>query len=115
MMIEWVIWYDDGNSFTNEDGEPHEAPRWGVLAVAARSKDHGRVIWHGKDYYVWEAEWLGVDFIGLVDYLTRPGREKFALVGRGVRPARFHEIYNQAVADPRLPVKTSSSHLEEIQ
>jgi hypothetical protein len=111
--VEWVIWYDDGSSFTNTEGRPHEAPRWGVLCVAGYSADHGRVIWHGGDYYFFEAgEWCRCDLVGLIDYLTRPGAEKIVLIGRAVPPAQFWAIYERANGDLRLPPRSSYSPLE---
>jgi len=113
-MIEWIVWYADGTSFTSEDGEPHEAPRWGAVVVGQLSKDHGRILWSNKDYFFWEdGEWLEADYLGLIDYLTRPGKEKVVLIGRLVKMKQFHELYNSAVNDPRLPPKTSYDWLEK--
>jgi hypothetical protein len=112
-MIRWIIWYDDGSSFTSDDGEPHEAPRWGVQVIAAYSADHGRVLNHGKDFYWRDGdEWLGGDLVGLVDHLTRPGTTKIVLVGRGVPPAAFLRLLDAADRDPRLPPRSSYSPLE---
>lgn len=111
--MRWVIWYADGSSFTSLDGGPDNAPRWGVLCIAAYSGDHGRVIWHGGDYYAFEeGEWGPRDLVGLIDYLTRPGAAKIVLVGRHVPPDQFWKIYHRADADPRLPPRSSHSPLE---
>lgn len=116
MGTRWIIFYADGTSFSSDDGAPHEAPRWGIVCIAAPSADHGRVLWIGKDYFWWdENEWINGDFTGLIDYLTRPGREKIVLVGRGIPPTRFHAICKQALADPRLPSKTSTDWLEATE
>lgn len=112
MLYQWIVWYDDGSSFTNLDGQPWDAPRWGVLCIAAESKDHGRMIWHATDYYVWDTEWISCDFTGLLDYLTRPGREKTVLIGRHVPPRIFYEVYEKANHDPRLPPRSSYDALE---
>lgn len=115
--VEWVVWYDGGASFSNIDGPPENAPRWGVLCVAAYSGFHGRMIWHGTDYYAWKAnEWISFDTTGLFDYLANhPGREKIVLMGRHVRPDEFHRVYQMAADDPRLPPKTSMDALEQRQ
>ena len=110
--IDWVVWYADGSSFTNLDGEPEQAPRWDVLCIAAYSGDHGRMIWHATDYYIWEdqwqpPQWVSVDARGLDDYLDRPGKVKIRLRGRHVPPDVFWAIYNQADRDPRLPPRSS--------
>jgi len=114
LSFSWIIWYDDGSSFTNLDGKIHEAPRWGVMCIAQYSKDHGRVIVHGYDYYFWEKdEWLSGDLVGLIDYLTRDGIEKVVLIGRSVPPAEFWKIYELANQDPRLPPRSSYSPFEK--
>ena len=107
---EWVVWYDDGTSFCSLEGVPEAAPAWGVMCIAQASRDHGRVIWHGGDYY-WRdrEEWVRGDLAGLLDYVTRIGLAK---VGRSVPTAHFRKCYQQAVDDPRLPPKTSLDALE---
>ena len=111
MEYRWIIWYADGTSYTNCDGLPHEAPRFDVLCIAAYSSDHGRMIWHATDYYIWEdqwgGEWVSVDREGLSDYLDRPGKEKIRLRGRHVPPKVFWAIYHQADQDLRLPPRSS--------
>ena len=113
-MIDWIIWYDDGGSFTNLQGSFYEAPRWGVICIVAYSRDHGRVIWHGTDYYVYDIAWISCDFVGLIDYLTRPGKEKTVLIGRHVQPAIFDKVFKMASQDPRMPPKSSDHHIERL-
>lgn len=110
----WVVWYDDGRSFTSLDGAPHDTPRWGVICIAAECGNHGRVIWHGTDYYCWADGWLSCDATGLIDYLAnRPGPYKTVLMGRHVPPDVFHMVYEMADRDPRLPPRSSRDHLED--
>lgn len=115
--VEWAVWYDDGSSFSNLDGPPESAPRWGVMCVAAQSGDHGRMIWHGVDYYAWkDGAWVSLDITGLFDYLgNHPGKEKIVLIGRHVAPDVFYRIYQMAVDDPRLPPKSSIDPIEQRQ
>lgn len=115
--VEWAIWYDGGVSYSNLDGPPENAPRWGVLCVAALSGQHGRMIWHGTDYYGWrDGAWISLDTTGLFDYLgNAPGREKIVLMGRHVPPDEFQRVFQLAVDDPRLPPKTSVDAIEQRQ
>ncbi len=117
MLPSWIVWYDDGKSIASDEAEPHEVPRWGVICVTSSSREHGRVLWCGKDYFWWDEdqEWVNGDFTGLIDYLTRPGREKIVLIGRGRVATRFHAICKQALEDPRLPAKTSTDWLEATE
>lgn len=112
-MTNWVAWYGTGESFTSAEKAPHELPRLNVQCIAVESRDHGRIILHGKDFYTYdfdELEWLTRDdLFGLFDYLTLPGERKVVLFGRSIRPARFREIYQMANADPRLPPRSSYS------
>ncbi len=116
-MTSWIVWYDDGKSIASDEAESHEIPRWGVICVTSSSREHGRVLWCGKDYFWWDEdqEWVNGDFTGLVDYLTRPGREKIVLIGRGRAATRFHDVCKKALEDPRLPAKTSTDWLEATE
>lgn len=102
--MKWVVWYSDGTSFTDYDGAPHEAPRWGVLCVSTRN-GHNRTIWHATDYYCWADGWVSCDTTGLIDYLAnRPGPEKIVLMGRHVQPEQFWRVFELAQNDHRLPL-----------
>lgn len=117
-MVNWIVFYDDGRSFSSDDGSPERADPWGVICVVSRSREHGRTLWVGKDYFWWDedAEWVCGDFAGLLDYLTRrPYAPKIVLVGRGRAATRFHDICKRALADPRLPEKTSLDWLEDTE
>jgi len=59
--VKWCIHYEDGSTFSNNDGRFQDAPAFGVLAVVC-----------DKDEMV-----LGGDLAGLVDYLVRVGIVKF--------------------------------------
>lgn len=111
--IEWVIHYDGRESFCNLDGAPAEAPRDGVQVVQVKHEYTGRLIWHSFDYYCWqEGEWVPRGLIGLHDYLRQPGAEKIVLQGRAIAYRRFRTIYDQAVADTRLPFKNARDQRE---
>jgi len=111
--VKWIVSYSDGTTATDEDAAASDIPRWGVICVAVRSYDHGRVIWHGADYYAFEnGDWITCDLCGLLDYLTRPGTDKIVLIGRSVPLKTFREIFERAVSDPRLPPKSSTDAAE---
>jgi hypothetical protein len=54
-MALWRIWYSDGSTFSSENGEPSEAPREGVQAIAER-RDGRRLVWVYGDVYGWTGE-----------------------------------------------------------
>jgi len=92
--MNWIIWYDDGSSFTSEDGQPYEAPRDGVQVVAVEHPNAGRLLWHSADYYCWQdSEWVPRSLIGLMDYLRKSGAEKIVLQGRATAYKKFTDVY----------------------
>jgi len=83
-VIEWVIYYGDKTSWTNEDGPWEDAHAFNVQAVGYNDADPsdpadvGRVYepeWK-NDYYLW---WPGArhpwcsDLAGVYDYLIQAG------------------------------------------
>ncbi len=113
-MAAWVIWYDDGSSFSSDDGAVHEAPRDGVQVVTVSDTGTGRLMWHSSDFYCWQdSEWVPRSLLGLMDYLREPGTGKIVLQGRGIAYRRFIEVYNKAVEDPRLPWKKTARDARE--
>lgn len=109
-MLAWRAYYDDGSTFSSEDGEPSEAPPWGLLVVVQRDPEVGRFLtWHPeKGYFVWadaHGEWDVKDFTGLLDFLANfPGC--VVRFGRGVPNRHFREIFARAAADPDFPKKS---------
>ena len=69
-MRGWVIVYEDGSVFSNEDGDPWLAPRAGVMVVL-REDEKVDVLAEesGAGYWVWKDDtWVGVDEGGVWDY-----------------------------------------------
>lgn len=114
-MIRWIVFYDDGSSFSNLDGEPDQAPRWGIICISGYDQNGGRSIQHRTDYYCWNYEqWIAMDGTGLIDYLANfPGKEKVVLMGRHVPNYVFDRVYHMADTDPRLPPRSSRHPLED--
>jgi hypothetical protein len=104
-LAKWIIFYTDKSSFSDLDGPPHLAPRWGVACVALVD-EKGRSVWGGRDYYVFHERtlWFNVDFTGLLDYLAEPVAEKVVLFGRHMRSADYAKMLVDALNDERLPV-----------
>ena len=104
------VFYDDGTTYT---GDPFNAPVLGALIVVEDDKDHGRRIISMCDYFCWDdrgdgLHWWGVDFIGMIDYLTRPGVKRI-LIGRIVANTLWNEIYQKAMTDCDFHPKTAWS------
>lgn len=108
--MKWIIWYDDYSSFSNEDGEPWDAPRLNVVCVALYHQSCGRFLISG-DYYCWhfeDEEWLPHAIDGVWQYLQKSGKEKVVLMGVQCTKDRWIDIMNTAArVDDRLPPRTA--------
>jgi hypothetical protein len=107
---KWIIWYDDKSSFSNEDGEPWEAPRDGVICISQHHWSCGRLIMGEVDFYCWhfeDSEWVPHDRLGMMQYLRKPGKEKVVIEGYWVSQERFRASGGLARHDKRLPPKTA--------
>lgn len=116
--MRWKIFYGDGTTWSNTDGPPEDAPCRDVQVIVAM--DHGkRILMHGGvegvetegrainpsalGYYWFENGWWTIsDYLGLIDYLMRPGH-KIVKFGRTIDTAVFHQIMARAIADPDFP------------
>lgn len=106
-MLQWRIHYDDGSTYSDQDGPPELAPVDGVVVVARIDVDVGRELLHLKDYYYWERDrWWGCDLFGMWDYLRRPGWKK-VIAGRNTEHANYSAIFERARLDPDLPAKSA--------
>lgn len=104
------IFYDDDSTYT---GDPFNAPAFGVLAIVELDKDHGRRIIQNADYYCWDDRgegfcWWESDFVGLIDYLSRPGARK-VIIGRLVSNSLHQKVFDRAYSDPDFDPKTGWS------
>lgn len=104
------IYYDD---FTTYVGDPYYAPVMGVLVIAEEDKEHGKRLIQNADYYLWDDrgegnQWWEADFIGLVDYLIKPGPKR-VLIGRLVSNYVHQKVFDMAYHDKDFPEKTAWS------
>jgi hypothetical protein len=108
-MTDWVVFYDDGSTFSSDDGGPEDAPKDGVLVVVVSDIATGRTMWHSADYYCWhkEGEWVPHNQRGLDRYLSLDDEPGIYLAGYSVPNATWQKIYRQALDDDRMPPKTA--------
>lgn len=113
-MTKWIIFYDDGQTFASDDGGPEDAPKDGVIVVAVSDNMTGRTLWHSADYYCWhkEGEWVPHNQVGLDRYLSKEDEPGIYVNGYAVPQAIWQRIYVQALADPRMEVKSAWSPFE---
>lgn len=90
----WRIYYADGTTFSNAQGDPRDAPRVGVIAVAQEDAEVGYRIVHAHDYYYWEPAvdgWCCSDLLGAFDHLVRC-REPLVLMGRMIATPAYRAL-----------------------
>lgn len=106
--MKWKIIYDDYSTFTDEDGEPHEAPAMGFILAIGYDQQGNRYIMQGWDHYRWDREteqWWGMDTFGVFDRL-RFNQEVYAYKeGRTVSKLRWTDMLEKANLDPNFPMK----------
>lgn len=98
--MRWRIYYDNGGTFSNDDGSPWDAPRVGVVLVVQSDERAGWVVACGDDYFYWEpgvGGWRNTSQFGFFDHLIRC-KAPLALFGRMVSDEKYAEIRRQ-VAD----------------
>jgi hypothetical protein len=108
-MIEWRILYDDGTDFDSSQGEPCDAPAYGIVCIIQRDDLVGRKIAHGWDWYYWvpqEGAWWGADIYGLLDRLLHRLPTEAICQGRMVSNKEFAIIMGRADRDPDFPKKS---------
>ena len=109
-MAAWRIYYSDGATFSSVDGEPTDAPAFGVICVVFPDADVGRIVMHGWDWYYYVPEdknWWGSDIHGLLDRLLHGLPLVGVKQGRSVATPTYKSIFKTASLDPDFPVKTS--------
>ena len=104
----WIVFYDDGSSYSSRDGPPELARRDGVQVIVVTSVGTGCHCLAEQNFYCWEFDqWVPHDRDGLEQYLDRPGIEKIRLRGYWVPRSVYSKIRAGAMRDPRLPRATA--------
>lgn len=101
--MNWRIYYDDGKTYSSEDGPVELAPAFGVIVILDRDVNIGWRLIVNCDYFVWDSRdgayhWWESNIIGLIDYLSRPGWKK-VLVGRLIENSTYDAIFQRAYKD----------------
>ena len=108
MSEPWCIYYADGSTFTNLDGEPDEAPVEFFICALGYDQDDIRYIMHGWNYYRWDkdtAQWWGFDRQGLHTRLRHNGDIYAYKEGYTIAKVKWSEITSRANLNPDFPMK----------
>lgn len=110
-MIDWKAWFSDFSTFDSSQGGFPDVPPWDIQVIAEVNEEVGRKLHSQADYYLFiDGKWVGVDWVGLIDYLTNV--LKIVKVGRMIDRELFRQILQAAHDDPELP-KKSGWHQDE--
>ncbi len=105
-MMDWLIVYSDGSTFSSDDGAWEDAPGWDAQIVVEENETVGRKLHCRNDFFVMiDGRPINVDFIGLMDYLANVlGIVK---VGRMLPSEQFRALVHQATIAEGLPRKSA--------
>ena len=101
-MVKWRVYYGDGSTYSDLDGEAWDAPTQDVQILVRPSNKGSRGFraMHAKDAYVWKnGEWCGVDVMGLWDYLLNTRGPTKVIFGRWASDDTFDAIYKRATKE----------------
>lgn len=100
----WQLTYENGDTFSSEEGEPWESPVAGVVLLAQPGKDQD--ILASRDHLIYREDagrWMEVDLAGFLDQQATYGR--FITCSRVTRqmPSRteFRALYSRMVIEVR--------------
>ena len=97
-MIQWLIFYDDGCTFSSDDGAWKDAPARGVQAIVYEHPDSGWAICQGGDFFRLDTQGrpVALDRYGMLDYVADVlGIVK---VGRMLSQIEYAAVYQRAKA-----------------
>lgn len=110
-MLRWLLRYDDGSTFGDEDGPPEASPGYGVLAVeqwreGATGDDVEDSPLCNVDFYIFRNDydcWIEVGREGLIDHLvTAPaGAIRAVRCGRTVPRPVFKRVLREVAVNER--------------
>lgn len=112
-MADWIIFYHDGSSYSDEDGLPELAPKDGVICVAVADISCGAYILAEQNFYCWHRDenppqWVPHDNDGVRQYRSFVDEpDQIVLHGYWIARDRYAKIRTDALKDTRLPPVTA--------
>lgn len=97
----WVVYYEDGSRFTDQQGSPWNAPRLGVQLIAQQDDRVGYRYISGCDFYTYELNrggWHTTEQWGLYDHLMR-AYIPCVLFGRNMSDEAFAALHARCKAE----------------
>jgi len=109
-MLSWRIYYDDGSTFDSSQGEPEDAPSFGVVFIPQPDEQVGRMVMQGWDWYYFNksGQWWGCDIYGLLDRLLHNLPTRALKQGRTMGNDAYQKLRSVATNDPDFPIKSAT-------
>lgn len=103
----WCIYYDDGSTFSSEQGSPEDSPVAGAVLVL-QPRVYGRnFVGRGEPFFLYRSdlgEWFACDLAGLLDQLSHFAPLITCVrVGRWMATDAWVAVQQQADHDLRGP------------
>ena len=94
--MTWKIYYGDGSTYSNENGDPFSAQPNDIQVIITDG-----AVQSGKTAYYWDPAngWNGCDTPGLWDHLLMFVGPKAILFGRTIRDDAFWETMKRAIKE----------------
>ena len=103
MAIAWTLWYDDGMTFSSDDGGAWESPVARLVCITQDIPSED-VLWN-EEHYLHNREtgrWSKHNFIGLVDQISQQMRVfDCHRLGWNMPTKPFKDIVNAATLEMR--------------
>lgn len=78
-LPDWTLHYEDGSTFSSDDGRPDDSPRFGAIFVLQPRVDGADLVGDGAKALIYRVDkggWMPVfDDFGLMDQLTHYSRQ----------------------------------------
>ena len=104
---KWKIYYCDGSVFSDEDGEPEDAPCLLVAVIVVQDGRKGRRFMHGTDWYRWQEDrWMECREFDILSEVATKG-SVIARRGGYMREGDFEKILISAHEDPYIEVQSA--------
>lgn len=104
--MEWIIYYGDGNKFSNIDGDCYDAPRTNVQLIVFKNNQMGWELLSQSDYYYYEGDghgWcIASDQFNVFDVLIRV-HKPIILFGRWLSKEDFQSVVLNMLSDLPSP------------
>lgn len=103
-MEKWLIYYDDGSTFSYLNGEPKDAPPEGVEIIIGLSDNNKRAMLFGAEHYYFRryedgfAEWFQAksDFSAFTQLHAHAHQIEAFISARTMRSKSFEQLKRRA-------------------